>query len=156
MSTLTDWLDQDDAPPAPAKAPGPGPQLGPQLGPTPSTTAAASDAAPVDDADTEALRERIVATLREIYDPEIPVNIYDLNLIYAIKIGDQIGEDREIDIDMTLTAPGCPVADTFPGEVESRVREVDGVSDVRVELVWDPPWGMEMMSDEVKLQLGLL
>jgi FeS assembly SUF system protein len=152
MSTLTDWLDQDDTPPAPAQNSGPRPEPGP----APSTTAAATDAAPVEDPDTESLRERIVATLREIYDPEIPVNIYDLNLIYAIKIGDQSGEEREIDIDMTLTAPGCPVADTFPGEVESRVREVDGVSDVRVELVWDPPWGMEMMSDEVKLQLGML
>ena len=133
MSTFADWLRQND---------------------TPSPTAAEAlaespDSGPVD---IESLRERIVATLREIYDPEIPVNIYDLNLIYDIKIG----ESAMVDIEMTLTAPGCPVADTFPGIVESRVREVEGVSDARVELVWEPPWGLEMIGDEVKLQLGLL
>ncbi len=100
----------------------------------------------------EALRGRIIDALREIYDPEIPVNIYDLNLIYAISID----EERAVDIQMTLTAPGCPVADMFPGWVESRVGEVEGVSEARVELVWDPPWTPDMLSDEIKLELGLL
>jgi len=100
----------------------------------------------------EELRGRIVDALREIYDPEIPVNIYDLNLIYAISIDDS----SAVDIRMTLTAPGCPVADMFPGWVESRVGEVEGVSEARVELVWDPPWTPDMLSDEIKLELGLL
>ena len=100
----------------------------------------------------EELRGRIVDALREIYDPEIPVNIYDLNLIYAISIDDL----SAVDIQMTLTAPGCPVADMFPGWVESRVGEVEGVSEARVELVWDPPWTPDMLSDEIKLELGLL
>ena len=103
-------------------------------------------------ADEEELRGRIIDTLREIYDPEIPVNIYDLNLIYAISID----ESNAVDIQMTLTAPGCPVADTFPGMVEARVGDVKGVSDARVELVWDPPWTPDMLSDETKLELGLL
>ena len=102
--------------------------------------------------DKSQLRERIVATLREIYDPEIPVNIYDLNLIYDIGIDDA----GAVDIEMTLTAPACPVADTFPGIVESKVRDVEGVIAAHVELVWDPPWTMEMLSDEIKLELGLL
>ena len=100
----------------------------------------------------EELRGRIVDALREIYDPEIPVNIYDLNLIYGISID----ETNAVDIQMTLTAPGCPVADMFPGWVESRVGEVEGVSEARVELVWDPPWTPDMLSDEIKLELGLL
>jgi FeS assembly SUF system protein len=102
--------------------------------------------------DDGALEERIIAALREIYDPEIPVNIYDLGLIYGIRIG----ENRVVDLEMTLTTPGCPVAQTFPGTVEAAVREVDGVEDARVDLVWDPPWTMDNMTDEVKLQLGLL
>ena len=99
-----------------------------------------------------ALRGRIVDTLREIYDPEIPVNIYDLNLIYGISID----ENKAVDIQMTLTTPGCPVADMFPGMVEARVGEVEGVSEARVDLVWDPPWTIDMLSDEIKLELGLL
>lgn len=102
--------------------------------------------------DTDALRERVLTKLRKIYDPEIPVNIYDLGLIYAVNI-DALGV---VEIDMTLTAPGCPVAQTFPGMVESEVREVDGVTAAHVELVWDPPWSPDSLSDEVKLELGLL
>ncbi|MCB1742328.1 MAG: SUF system Fe-S cluster assembly protein [Gammaproteobacteria bacterium] len=98
------------------------------------------------------LRERIIATLREIYDPEIPVNIYDLGLIYDV----DIDEDGAVDVTMTLTTPGCPVAQTFPGDVEARVGAVDGVSSASVELVWDPPWTIDMMPEEVKLELGLL
>ncbi len=98
------------------------------------------------------LTERVVDALKTIYDPEIPVNIYDLGLIYNITINDEC----VVTIDMTLTAPGCPVAQTFPGVVENAVKTVDGVRDSIVELVWDPPWDQDMMSEEAKLELGLL
>lgn len=100
----------------------------------------------------EQTRNNVVAALRTIYDPEIPVNIFDLGLIYAL----DIDAEGKVDIDMTLTAPACPVAGTFPGVVESRLREVPGVSDVRVKLVWDPPWSMDMLTEETRLELGLL
>jgi FeS assembly SUF system protein len=98
------------------------------------------------------LLERIVAALRTVHDPEIPTNIYDLGLIYAI---DAVGE-ADIAIRMTLTAPACPVAGTLPGEVERAVASVEGVDRCKVELVWDPPWNKDLMSDEAKLQLGML
>ncbi len=98
------------------------------------------------------LRESLVAALRTIYDPEIPVNIYDLGLIYSLDID---GEGN-VNIDMTLTAPACPVAGTFPATVEDRLGEVPGVKEVHVELVWEPAWSMDMLTDEVKLELGLL
>ena len=97
-------------------------------------------------------RQELIAALRTIYDPEIPVNIYDLGLIYSLEIDAQ----GAVEIEMTLTAPACPVAGTFPGTVEERLREVPGVSDVHVQLVWEPAWSMESMPDAVKLQLGLL
>ena len=98
------------------------------------------------------LSERVVDALKTVYDPEIPVNIYDLGLIYNISINDEC----VVTIDMTLTAPGCPVAQTFPGVVENAVKAVEGVKDSIVELVWDPPWDQDMMSEEAKLELGLL
>ena len=98
------------------------------------------------------LLERIVAALRTVHDPEIPTNIYDLGLIYAV---DAVGE-ADIAIRMTLTAPACPVAGTLPGEVERAVESVQGVERCKVELVWDPPWNKDRMSDEAKLQLGML
>jgi len=98
------------------------------------------------------LEERIIAALRTVNDPEIPVNIYDLGLIYGL----ELGEDGRVAIRMTLTAPACPVAEAMPGMVEQAVRSVDGVADVEVELVWDPPWGVERMSEEARLTLGLL
>lgn len=101
---------------------------------------------------TAPLREALIAALRTIYDPEIPVNIYDLGLIYAL----EIDPPGRVAIGMTLTAPGCPVAETFPGTVEERLREVPGVSEVHVTLVWEPPWSMELIPEHVKLQLGLL
>jgi len=109
----------------------------------------AQDVAPP--SDTEALRIEVEAALRTVYDPEIPVNIYDLGLIYRV----EVSETGVVDIDMTLTAPGCPVAQTFPGEVEGRVMEVRGVSDARVELVWEPPWTPERMTEAAKLELGM-
>lgn len=98
------------------------------------------------------LLERIIAALRTVYDPEISTNIYDLGLIYAI---DAV-EDREIAIRMTLTSPGCPVAGILPGQVARAVEGVEGVSRCHVELVWDPPWSREMMSEEAQLELGML
>ncbi|MBA2491486.1 MAG: SUF system Fe-S cluster assembly protein [Gammaproteobacteria bacterium] len=98
-----------------------------------------------------ALEDEVVRALRNVYDPEIPVNIYDLGLIYEI----DIDADNMVSIKMTLTAPGCPVAQTFPGTVESAVREVEGVTDAAVELVWDPPWDMSRMSEAARLQLNM-
>lgn len=100
----------------------------------------------------EQVRQNVVTALRTIFDPEIPVNIYDLGLIYGL----EIDAEGRVDIRMTLTAPACPVAGTFPDTVASRLNEVAGVSDVRVELVWEPPWTMDRLTDDVKLQLGLL
>ena len=101
---------------------------------------------------SEELREDLITMLRSIYDPEIPVNIYDLGLIYNI----DIDEHQNVKIDMTLTAPACPVAGTFPATVEERLSDVPGVNQVHVELVWEPAWSMEMLTDETKLELGLL
>ena len=102
--------------------------------------------------DAEELREPIIAALREVHDPEIPVNIYDLGLIYKIAISDR----GNVNIDMTLTAPACPVAGMMPLMVKDAVASVEGVGAVEVELVWDPPWNQSNMSDEAKLQLGIL
>lgn len=97
------------------------------------------------------LTEDIVAALKTVYDPEIPVDIYELGLIYRIDISD----DRDVEIEMTLTAPGCPVAGEMPGWVENAARSVPGLSDVKVNLVFDPLWDSSRMSDEAKLQLNM-
>jgi len=97
------------------------------------------------------LREDIVAALKKVYDPEMPVNIYELGLIYDLKIDDA----GQADIRMTLTAPNCPVAGTMPGEVERAVRAVPGVTDVKLELTFDPPWSKDRMSEAAKLALGI-
>ncbi|MCU0970938.1 MAG: SUF system Fe-S cluster assembly protein [Gammaproteobacteria bacterium] len=109
----------------------------------------AADASPV--ATDSKLQDRVVGALRTVFDPEIPVNIYDLGLIYGLEVSDS----GAVDVRMTLTAPACPVAGTMPGVVESAVRRVDGVADVHVELVWDPPWSRDRMSDDAKLLLGM-
>jgi len=98
------------------------------------------------------LYENIVEACRSVYDPEIPVNIYDLGLIYTIEINDH-GEVRVL---MSLTAPGCPVAGEMPGWVAEAIEPLEGVKQVDVELVWSPPWGMDMMSDEARLELGFM
>jgi len=99
----------------------------------------------------EALHALVVAALKTVFDPEIPTNIYDLGLIYDIKIDDT----KHVDIQMTLTSPGCPVAQTFPGTVEQAVNQVDTVRDCTVELVWEPPWTQERMSEVARLELGI-
>ena len=96
--------------------------------------------------------EAVIEALKEIYDPEIPVNIYDLGLIYDV----QVSPEAHVKVLMTLTTPNCPVAESMPGEVELRVGAVPGVGHAEVELVWDPPWDPQKMSDEAKLELGML
>lgn len=108
-------------------------------------------ASPNPPAGEDPLREAVVQALREIYDPEIPVNIYDLGLIYGVEIA-----DGHVTITMTLTTPHCPVAESMPGEVELRVLAVPGVASCDVNLVWDPPWNPAAMSDEARLELGML
>ena len=98
------------------------------------------------------LHEAVIEALKEIYDPEIPVNIYDLGLIYDV----EITPEHHAKVKMTLTTPHCPVAESMPGEVELRVGAVPGIGDAEVELVWDPPWDPQKMSDEATLELGML
>ena len=98
------------------------------------------------------LQQAVIDALKEIYDPEIPVNIYDLGLIYGVEVDDE----ADATVTMTLTTPHCPVAETMPGEVELRASSVPGIRDAEVVLVWDPPWGPEKMSDEARLELGML
>jgi FeS assembly SUF system protein len=107
---------------------------------------------PVERMDPEELREPIVDALRKVYDPEIPVNIYDLGLVYGI----DIAANGDCHIDMTLTAPACPVAGMMPGMVKEAVAQVEGVGEVQVDLVWDPPWSQDKMSEEALLQLGMM
>ena len=98
------------------------------------------------------LQQAVIDALKEIYDPEIPVNIYDLGLIYGV----EVDEECDVIVTMTLTTPHCPVAETMPGEVELRAGSVPGVRDAEVNLVWDPPWGPDKMTDEARLELGML
>jgi FeS assembly SUF system protein len=101
--------------------------------------------------DPDALVAAVIAALKTVFDPEIPVNIYDLGLIYDIIVK----EEGEVHIQMTLTSPGCPVAQTFPGTVEQAVHQVEGINDCQVELVWEPPWTQERMSEVARLELGM-
>jgi FeS assembly SUF system protein len=99
----------------------------------------------------EQVKQAVIAALKTVFDPEIPVNIYDLGLIYDIRIDDE----HNVAIDMTLTSPGCPVAQTFPGTVETRVNQLEEVNDCTVTLVWEPPWDRDRMSEVAKLELGM-
>ena len=107
---------------------------------------------PPADPEFAALSERIIDALRTVHDPEIPVHIFDLGLIYKVDVDD----DRAVHVDMTLTSPGCPVAGTLPEEVRRRVEAVDGVHAASVEVVWDPPWNPSMMSEDAQLELGII
>ncbi len=106
---------------------------------------------PVDKLAAQALESQIIEVIQTVYDPEIPVNIYELGLIYAV----EVSANGIVDVKMTLTSPACPVAGTLPGEVENRVKSVDGVIQARVDIVWDPPWTPEMMSESAKLTLNM-
>jgi FeS assembly SUF system protein len=98
------------------------------------------------------LENEVITALRQVYDPEIPVNIYDLGLIYEMSIDDQ----RNVSILMTLTSPNCPVAEDMPGIVKEEVSRITGIGEVKVELTFEPPWSMDNLTDEAKLELGLL
>ncbi len=104
-----------------------------------------------DPAQTAALRPRIIDALRKVFDPELPVNIYELGLVYDVIVD----RSATVGIRMTLTAPACPAAQSLPGEVKRQIAQVPGVADVKVDIVWDPPWDRDRMSDAAKLQLGL-
>ena len=138
---LRERAGQDPAPPLGRDGPDP-------AGSEDLRESAGQDPAPEPPRD---LHERIVEALKQVYDPEIPVNIYDLGLIYRLDVGDE----GAVAIDMTLTTPGCPVAETFPGMVEYEVEKVEGVKSAEVEVVWDPPWTQERMTEAAKLELGL-
>ena len=107
---------------------------------------------PVDQIKAQVIEAQVIEVLRTVFDPEIPVNIYELGLIYGI----EVQPDNRVNIRMTLTSPACPVAGTLPPEVEAKVQAIDGVTEAKVELVWDPPWKSDNMEDAAKLQLGLL
>ena len=103
-------------------------------------------------ADQKDIEKRVIEALQTVYDPEVPVNIYEMGLIYGVEL-DPLGNAS---ISMTLTAPNCPAAQSLPMEVEEKVQAVDGVNDVHLEIVWEPPWDPSLMSDAAKLQLGML
>jgi len=137
---VTDAVDHDPAPEAPR-----------QRDYLDGFLAAKAPDGPVGGAGSD-LQADVIAALREIFDPEIPVNIYDLGLIYGVEVDDE----RDATVTMTLTTPHCPVAESMPGEIELRVSSVPGIRDAEVVLVWDPPWGPHKMSDEARLELGML
>ena len=106
---------------------------------------------PLSQAELDVLTDKLIDRLKTVYDPEIPVDIYELGLIYKVDVSD----DKDVVIDMTLTAPGCPVAGEMPGWVEDAVKEIPEIRSCKVELVFDPPWDPSRMSDEAKLQLNM-
>jgi len=97
------------------------------------------------------LKEKVISEIKKIYDPEIPVNIYELGLIYKV----EIDEKNKVNVEMTLTSPNCPVAESLPNSVKDNIMKVDGVTDVDLKLVWDPPWSKDKMSEAAKLELNL-
>ncbi len=131
----------DEQNPPPGQSPG-----------TPAAQPAPPETETVRNTDPEAVREQVIAVLKTIYDPEIPVNIYELGLIYEIRV-EPSGSVRIV---MTLTSPMCPVAGSLPPEVETKVQAVPTVTDCRVDLVWEPSWNMNMMTEAAKLQLNLM
>jgi len=118
--------------------------------PAPQAETTGSSAIPQEELDR--ITQDVIRSLKTVYDPEIPVDIYELGLIYKVDLSDE----RLLTVDMTLTAPGCPVAGEMPGWVEGAVRGIDGVEDVKVNMTFEPPWTPEKMSDEAKLELGWL
>ena len=105
-----------------------------------------------DEAELAKITDDLIAQFKTVFDPEIPVDIYELGLIYKVDINDE----RHVDVEMTLTAPGCPVAGEMPGWVQDAIEPVAGVKEVKVGMTFDPPWGMDMMSDEARLELGFM
>jgi len=107
---------------------------------------------PIEEIQAKAIEAQVIEALRSVYDPEIPVNIYELGLIYKI----DVLADGKVNIDMTLTSPACPVAGSLPGDAERKVAEIEGISEVKVELVWEPTWNPDMMSEAAKLELNMM
>ena len=142
MSIISKWLNKEDQAPASGDVDGA------------ETATAESPAKPalgrLNPIEKGLLEEEVIAALKTCYDPEIPVDIYELGLIYDINVD----VERFVTLQMTLTSPGCPVAGSLPGEVERKVASVEGVLGAKVELVWEPPWTMEQMSEEARLDLG--
>ena len=118
----------------------------------PGDPAAEAENSAIPQAELNKITDALIAAFKTVYDPEIPVDIYELGLIYKVDIDD----NRKVDIDMTLTAPGCPVAGDMPGWIETAARTVEGVEDVEVRLTFDPPWDPSRMSDEARLALNML
>ena len=141
MTTGSEVADSASAIPT-GDPPSPGSPLLDDVGRTP----------PAGEVDVEALRARLIAALRTVYDPEIPVNVYDLGLLYRLDV-DEVGQ---VQVEMTLTAPACPIAEEIVAEVHEKLRATPEVARVRTWLVWEPPWSTDRMSPAVKLQLGLL
>ena len=117
-----------------------------------TSTSGSEDATPEVSMNPDAIRDRVIAQLKTVFDPEIPVNIYELGLIYKV----DVAADGATQVTMTLTTPMCPAAEELPPEVETKVRGVPGVTSVQLDLVWDPPWSPDMMSDAAKLDLGMI
>lgn len=140
MDTQRDIIDVNTAASEPAPSPAPEPEP------------ASAPASAIPGEELQRITADVVKSLKTVYDPEIPVDIYELGLIYKVDLDD----DRLLTIDMTLTAPGCPVAGEMPGWVEGAVRGIEGIEDVRVNMTFDPPWTPEKMSEEAKLELGWL
>tara|TARA_B100001996_G_C18320432_1_gene462276 strand:+ start:51 stop:353 length:303 start_codon:yes stop_codon:yes gene_type:complete len=97
------------------------------------------------------IKNKVIEEIKKIYDPEIPVNVYDLGLIYKIEVDDK----NKVDVDMTLTSPNCPVAESLPKQVKDNIMKIEGVSDVNLNLVWEPPWNKDKMSEAAKLELNI-
>lgn len=116
-----------------------------------ATTIEPISTTPLSQSELDALTDQLIEKLKTVFDPEIPVDIYELGLIYKVDVSDE----KNVAIDMTLTAPGCPVAGEMPGWVQDAVKEIPGIGDVKVDLVFDPPWDPSRMSDEAKLQLNM-
>lgn len=143
---------QEQTPPSPSAA-ADEPATMSVIGSPAATPPAGVPASPEDHAFRKKLLEgKVIAAIQQIYDPEIPVNIHELGLIYEVDVRD----DNSVRVEMTLTAPACPVAGTLPGQVEAKIEEVPEVTSATVELVWDPPWSRDMMSEAAQLQLGFM
>ena len=150
---MTEWRDErpetaqtDDKPAGKGEGPA-------TPGPAPDVPESSEGAAiAVDAVDTAALEEQVIAAISTVFDPEIPVNIYELGLIYDIVIDPA----ANVAIEMTLTSPACPVAESLPGDVEGAVRGVSGIADAKVDLVWDPPWTPDRMTEAARLELGMM
>lgn len=128
------------------------PQSAPAEAAHPAEPKSAPESDPIQFVELKLLEGKVIEALREVYDPEIPLNIYELGLIYEVKVE----LDRSVHIKMTLTAPACPVAGSLPGEVERKIESIPEVKSADVELVWDPPWSRDRMSEAALLQLGML